>query len=189
MFMSFGHTHVDDVWGAWADIWHVSRTRLNFAKLYARNSWVRGFKGNEIQVVDRPRPNGPSHPHSQPSAEDASFLGLFHQGAGVGQQAQGRGCAGHPPQVVVGVVDTAGASIRDIWSFSTVEWEEAMEGWRWRTWSMPVASLKANANRIPTNSALCTTTSKSKSKSKCKCLEATATALSPNPNICVATLI
>ena len=129
-----------------------------------RKKWPgqRQFKGNEIQVVDRPTPNGPSHLHSQLSAEDASFLELFHQGAGVGQQVQDRECAGHPPQVVVGFGDTAGASIRDIWLFSSVEWGEVMEGWQWRTCSMSVASLKANANRISANSALCTTTSKSK---------------------------
>lgn len=120
------------------------------------------IQGNEIRVVNRPAPNGPSHPHSQPSAEDASFLELFHQGAGVGRQVQGRECVGHPPQVVVGVGDTAGVSIRGIWSFSSVEWGEATEGWRWRTCSMSVASLKVNVNRIPANSALCTTTSKSK---------------------------
>ena len=45
----------------------------------------------------------PSHPHSQPSA---SFLELFHKGAGVGHQVQDRECAGDPPHVVKGVGDT-----------------------------------------------------------------------------------
>jgi len=149
-----------------------------------RKKWLcqRQFKSNGMQVVDRPTPNGPSRPHSQLSAEDASFLEPSHQGAGVGQRVQGRECAGHPPQVVVGFGDTAGASIRDIWSFSSVEWGEAMEGWRWRTCSMPVASLKANANRIPANSALYTTTSKS------KCLRVEAHFITPNPNIWVTAL-
>jgi hypothetical protein len=91
------------------------------------------LKRNKSKVCDRPKPNDPFLLHSPPSAEDASFSRPFHQEAGVGQQVRGRECAGHQPQVVVEAGDTAGAPMRDSWSFSLVEWGEAMEGCPRRT--------------------------------------------------------
>jgi hypothetical protein len=80
--------------------------------------------------------------------------------------------------VAVEAGDVAGASMRDSWSFSSVERGEAMEGWPRRTCSMPGASLKVNANRIPANSALCTPSCKSKSRRD-------HNIISPNPDLWV----
>jgi hypothetical protein len=111
--------------------------------------------GNGDSGIDRPVPNDPFLPHSQLSAEGVSFSEPFHQGADVGLRVQGRECVGHRPQVVVGGRDTAEASIRDSWSFSSVAWGEATGGWQWRTCLMPGASLKSNANRSQPKPTLC----------------------------------
>jgi len=126
------------VWEAWTDIWHVSRTGLQFAKLHARKRPSQDqLTVTEIQALTDQIPNDSFLPHSQLSAENVSFSEPFHQGGDVGLRVQGRECVGHRPQVVVGVGDTAKVSIWDSWSFSSVAWKEAMGGWQWMTCLMP----------------------------------------------------
>ena len=103
------HTHINNVWRTWSNVWYISWIWLQLAKLSRETNEPRV----KVKRYNIPTPNDPSLLHSLLSAEDVSFSAPSHRAIGVERQARGPEYAGHQRLVLAGVADADLVSIQD----------------------------------------------------------------------------